>query len=132
MLWKRWELMCSALLSAEAILNRCDVTGGTCFGDSSWLLSDVRRILSPHRRVLGGGAAGCGMAGAADGSQRRGRRGLLDLEGGECSQGRSQTMLRRQEGAPVWLNVQQTKNGRESQLSKLAVTDRTVLAQTRD
>lgn len=56
MLWKRWELPCSALPSAETAPNRCDVMGGTCFGDLSWLLSDVGRIMSPS---LGVGRGSC-------------------------------------------------------------------------
>lgn len=50
-LWVRWEFTCSALLSAEAAPNRCDVMGGTCFGDLSWLLSEPRRIMSPSLAV---------------------------------------------------------------------------------
>lgn len=76
---------------------RCDVTGGTCLSDLGWLLSDVRRIMSPLP-VLGGELSAVTHLTAARvalGSQQQGR--LLCLKGGQRSWGRIQAMLLREE-----------------------------------
>lgn len=93
------ELPCSALLPAESALNRCDVTGGTCFGGLSWLLSDVRRMTSPSpgRGAVGSDTSHSGESGSWEPAPER-----TPLPRGRGTLwGRIQMLLlRRQEGAP--------------------------------